>query len=590
MMMMARILLGVLCLSGWCISTCLLHQYHYVAGPLTWTEAQTFCRKTYTDLATFGSPEEKSQLLSTLSSAGVNSDVWIGLYSKIVWRWSNGYRGDGAEYRNWNNNPNDEPDFSEPNQFCVCTAKDGRWWDSPCDDERPFICMAGTELEPEFVFVNKKMNWSAAQKHCRENSTDLATVRNNTENTKMKIMLTAKWTWIGLFRDPNMYWSDGSGFTDLSVRDWATSRESLGSKTVICGVASVKHVNQLSFTGCEKRLPFVCYSAPPPGERFTTNPTLVPLTGWCISTCLLHQYHYVAGPLTWTEAQTFCRKTYTDLATIGSPEEKSQLLSTLSSAGVNSDVWIGLYSKIVWRWSNGYRGDGAEYRNWKHYPHDEPDFSQPNAFCVCTGDDGGWWDSPCHGEQSFMCMAGTELEPEFVFVNKKMNWSAAQKHCRENSTDLATVRNNTENTKMKMLTTTWTWIGLFRDPNMYWSDGSGFTDLSVRDWATSRESLGSKTVICGVASVKNVQLSFTGCEKRLPFVCYSAPPPAPVKRQVVKLRIKSSVDLNAVKEEMLRKLQDKLEEKGVSGVTLKWREQPDGKVFHKERKGKKTEL
>lgn len=132
----------------------------------------------------------------------------------------------------------------------------------------PYFKNAGTELEPEFVFVNEKMNWSAAQKHCRENFADLATVRNNTENTKMK-MLTTTWTWIGLFRDPNMYWSDGSGFTDLSVRDWATSRESLGSKTVICGVASVKHVNQLSFTGCEKRLPFVCYSAPPPGEWFT---------------------------------------------------------------------------------------------------------------------------------------------------------------------------------------------------------------------------------------------------------------------------------------------------------------------------------
>lgn len=43
-------------------------------------------------------------------------------------------------------------------------------------------------------------------------------------------------------------------------------------------------------------------------------------------------------------------------------------------------------------------------------------------------------------------------------------------------------------------------------------------------------------------------------------------------------------------------LQDRLKEKGVSGVTVKWREQPDGKVFHKEGKrtqkkeGKKTEL
>ena len=42
--------------------------------------------------------------------------------------------------------------------------------------------------------------------------------------------------------------------------------------------------------------------------------------------------------------------------------------------------------------------------------------------------------------------------------------------------------------------------------------------------------------------------------------------------------------------------QDRLKEQGVSGVTLKWREQPDGKVFHKEgkeekkKKRKKTEL
>lgn len=42
-------------------------------------------------------------------------------------------------------------------------------------------------------------------------------------------------------------------------------------------------------------------------------------------------------------------------------------------------------------------------------------------------------------------------------------------------------------------------------------------------------------------------------------------------------------------------LQDKLNETGVSGVTLKWREQPDGEVFHKEgrnsqKEKKKTEL
>lgn len=36
-------------------------------------------------------------------------------------------------------------------------------------------------------------------------------------------------------------------------------------------------------------------------------------------------------------------------------------------------------------------------------------------------------------------------------------------------------------------------------------------------------------------------------------------------------------------------LQDKLEEKGVNGVNLKWRKLPDGAVFHKEEKNTKKE-
>ncbi|KAK2900226.1 hypothetical protein Q8A73_013355 [Channa argus] len=67
----------------------------------------------------------------------------------------------------------------------------------------------------------------------------------------------------------------------------------------------------------------------------------------------------------------------------------------------------------------------------------------------------------------------------------------------------------------------------------------------------------------------------------------------PIKRQVMKLKVKledSSVDLNdpAVKAGILKKFQDRLEENGLSGVTLKWREQPDGKVFHKEKEADVT--
>uniref|UniRef100_A0A8C5G5Y8 C-type lectin domain-containing protein n=1 Tax=Gouania willdenowi TaxID=441366 RepID=A0A8C5G5Y8_GOUWI len=98
-------------------------------------------------------------------------------------------------------------------------------------------------------------------------------------------------------------------------------------------------------------------------------------TGWSYSTCL--QYHYVADQKTWTEAQTYCRQTYADLATIGNKEQNDQLLDTITSAG--QKVWMGLYSTIDWRWSDGFSGVGDNYSNWRS---DQPDFYLAAEFCV----------------------------------------------------------------------------------------------------------------------------------------------------------------------------------------------------------------
>ncbi|XP_049424105.1 secretory phospholipase A2 receptor-like isoform X1 [Epinephelus fuscoguttatus] len=336
------------------------------------------------------------------------------------------------------------------------------------------------------------------------------------------------------------------------------------------------------------------------------------LSGWHISSCFLRQYHYVADPKTWTEAQAYCREKYTDLATIQNSTEMDQLADTVSSSGHNSDVWIGLYSVVDWRWSDGYNGSGAEYRNWQNRIDNEPDFYSFHQFCVNIGSAGGWWDDSCSISYPFICYRGTQLEPQFVLVPNGKNWSDAQRHCRENFIDLATVRSGTENQEIHSLVPSdaWVWIGLSRDPNMYWSDGSGYTYSFL---STGSINISSTSVICGTAQQKSGKLRH--CESRFPFVCYSVPPPhewftvlqwkrghyirisAPLMRQVVKLRIEPdapSVDMNdpAVKANILKKLQDRLKEKGMSGVTLKWREQPDGKVFHKEKKSsrKKTEL
>ncbi|XP_053272743.1 C-type lectin lectoxin-Phi1 isoform X3 [Pleuronectes platessa] len=192
------------------------------------------------------------------------------------------------------------------------------------------------------------------------------------------------------------------------------------------------------------------------------------------STCLLHQYHFVSNAKTWTEAQSYCREKYTDLATIENTEEMKKLKDTVSAAGNSSEVWIGLYSHIDWKWSDGFNQSGAECRSWHR--------NQPNNF---------------NGNQ--FCVAVTYVGELYDFF----------------------------------------------------------------------------------------------CNRKMIFFCYRA------VKTLVKMRVKledSSLDLNdpAVKQQILKQLQDRLKENGLSGVTLKWKEQADGKVFHKEEKGsdkkKKTEL
>ncbi|XP_037615519.1 lymphocyte antigen 75-like [Sebastes umbrosus] len=249
-MMMERILLGVLSLSGWLIpSICLHRQYHYVADLKTWPEAATYCRRTYTDLAS----------INTVSSSGHSSEVWIGLYMAIVWRWSDGYRGIGSQYRPWRPTSS-EPNFISGDQFCVVFGTDGTWFDYFCNDEYPFICYRGTQLDPEFVVVNERMNWSSAQRYCRENYIDLATVRNDTENQEIKSLVwSGGRAWIGLFRHPNLTWSDGSNYK-FSYWDYLNP---IGSLVHVCGVAALQESGKWRGYNCEMRLPFVCYSITP---------------------------------------------------------------------------------------------------------------------------------------------------------------------------------------------------------------------------------------------------------------------------------------------------------------------------------------
>ena len=125
---------------------------------------------------------------------------------------------------------------------------------------------AGTQLDPQFVLV-KPMNWSDAQRYCRENYIDLATVRNDAENQEvLNLVPSGQYAWIGLYREAHnsifYNWSDGSVY---SFTKWDGSvSASLNKVNMMCGVQESK---EWALKSCEERFPFVCYSIP--GECFT---------------------------------------------------------------------------------------------------------------------------------------------------------------------------------------------------------------------------------------------------------------------------------------------------------------------------------
>ena len=117
---------------------------------------------------------------------------------------------------------------------------------------------AGTFKDFDFVPVNTTKSWTEAQRHCRENFTDLATVRNDTDNCKIQNLTTSlNKAWITLTRDPQIYWSDGSNY---SFSSWSQGKHPLGSMKVVCGVADLKKGGNWRLISCEERKPFVCYS------------------------------------------------------------------------------------------------------------------------------------------------------------------------------------------------------------------------------------------------------------------------------------------------------------------------------------------
>ncbi|XP_076145729.1 lithostathine-like [Alosa pseudoharengus] len=197
---------------------------------------------------------EMEKVKSLIQEVGAG-DAWIGLKqgSSPKWQWSladrDFYRENEAEFRNWYPG---EPTGEE----CVNMYYGGKWWDWGCSNSLPFICYDGGNSTHPCVLVTEYKTWTDAQRYCREKHTDLASVRNQTENDQIKAVRGGSntYSWIGLFRDA-WEWSDGSS---SSFRHWDTGEPN--DPGVAC--TQIMSSGHWWDEGCDRPSPFICYGDP----------------------------------------------------------------------------------------------------------------------------------------------------------------------------------------------------------------------------------------------------------------------------------------------------------------------------------------
>nr|XP_055045864.1 macrophage mannose receptor 1-like [Misgurnus anguillicaudatus] len=244
------------------------------------------------------------------------------------------------------------------------------------------LCSLSECIQRRYHHINMKKTWTEAQRYCRENYTDLATVNNiNDMNQLMKsvdnslLMSTQDlYVWIGLKRLSNnsLEWSDGS---DSTFTHWR-SGEPNTAEPEVCTVTIVNNQGVWNDVKCDESYTFVCQD----------NLILIQMN------------------LSWSEALRYCRENHVDLVSVDSEEIQFMVTDVIDESSTDA-VWMGLHHYCqmnLWIW---IRGEAVCYQNWAQGNETSVDDCdrEVKSGAVQSGGDHLWISLPQSHKLNFIC-------------------------------------------------------------------------------------------------------------------------------------------------------------------------------------------
>ncbi|KAK2531290.1 macrophage mannose receptor 1 [Columba livia] len=453
----------------------------------TWFGARDFCRAIGGDLACIHS-EEEQDLIASLKRDYIFHSYWMGLSaldSDGGFAWSD---GSPVNFEKW---ASGEPNNYDGNEKCgVFNGYTSmNWNDLFCDHMQEYVCQIkkGTPLKPEpastfhaqynvseddwiiynqteYYFSKERMPVEKARNFCKKNGGDLAVIESESEkNFLWKYVFYKDWGncfYIGLSvsLDKTFRWMDG---TPVNYVAWAPNEPNFANNDENC-VVMYTQTGTWNDLNCGSVELFICERLNST-VRPTAAPTSPPPQGGCPEDWLLfdNKCFKLFGldendTLTWHAARNNCINFEGNLATISRKEMQAFLMSLLKNAA--TDAWIGLNdinSEHTYLWTDG---SPVYYTNWakgsrSYYSKDDCVFMIKNPIEQA----GKWKEEECKTSKSYICQKNSDPklqisqpivpmlgfnsygDDRYAVFNYKMTWEEAQKNCRDQLAELASI-------------------------------------------------------------------------------------------------------------------------------------------------------